>query len=107
MTTTKTILITGATAGIGRETALFLTKQGHHVIASGRKQAELAKLAAEATGGKFYREENLHELPDDVKSQLAPFTRRTETILWNKWAMALLIGLLTLEWVLRKFNSLS
>ena len=39
--------------------------------------------------------------------QGAPFTRRTETILWNKWAMALLIGLLTLEWVLRKLNSLS
>lgn len=45
--TTKIVLITGATAGIGRETALFLAKQGHHVIASGRKVAELEKLAAE------------------------------------------------------------
>ena len=62
---------------------------------------------AEATGGKFYREESLNNLPDDVRPQLAPFTRRTETILWNGWVMALLIGWLTLEWVLRKFNSLS
>jgi short-subunit dehydrogenase len=49
-TTSKIVLITGATAGIGRETALHLAKLGHHVIASGRKVAELAKLKEEATG---------------------------------------------------------
>lgn len=42
--TTKIVLITGATAGIGRESALFLANQGHHVIATGRKVAELDKL---------------------------------------------------------------
>lgn len=46
--TKKTVLITGATAGIGRMTALHLAKLGHHVIASGRKVAELAKLKDEA-----------------------------------------------------------
>ena len=45
------VLITGATAGIGRTTALELAKLGYHVIATGRKVAELDKLRAEAPAG--------------------------------------------------------
>ncbi|MBX3156178.1 MAG: SDR family oxidoreductase [Deltaproteobacteria bacterium] len=51
--TSKIVFITGATAGIGRETALHLARLGHHVIASGRKLPELAKLKAEAAGHKL------------------------------------------------------
>lgn len=47
---TKIVLITGATAGIGRMTALHLARLGHHVIATGRKLGELARLQAEAAG---------------------------------------------------------
>ena len=72
----------------------------------GMAEAEMRKLV-EATGGKFYREEDLAKLPDEVKPRTVPFSVRNETILWNRWAMALLVGLLTLEWVARKFNGLS
>jgi len=51
--TSKIVLITGATAGIGRTTALHLAKQGHHVIATGRKVAELASLKSEAGAAKL------------------------------------------------------
>src|SRR3982751_5380539 len=50
MSSSKIVFITGATAGIGRTTALYLAQLGHHVIASGRKAAELTRLETEALG---------------------------------------------------------
>jgi short-subunit dehydrogenase len=44
----KTILITGATAGIGRHAALELVRRGHHVIATGRRENALEALVKEA-----------------------------------------------------------
>ncbi len=42
-----TVLITGATAGFGRATAERLVRDGHRVIATGRRQERLDALAAE------------------------------------------------------------
>jgi NAD(P)-dependent dehydrogenase (short-subunit alcohol dehydrogenase family) len=46
--TMKTVLITGATAGIGRHAALELVRRGHHVIATGRREGALEALSDEA-----------------------------------------------------------
>jgi hypothetical protein len=74
-------------------------------------EAELMKLATDSGSkekpGRFYHEEDLHKLPTHVEPQYAPFARRDEAVLWNRWALFLLIGLLSLEWFLRKFNGLS
>src|SRR5271154_2354978 len=43
----QTILITGATAGIGRDAARALAGRGHRVIATGRSATALAELQAE------------------------------------------------------------
>ena len=71
----------------------------------------MMKLAADSGSaerpGKFYHEEDLVKLPTDVQPQYTKFTRRDEIIMWNRWAMFLLIGLLSVEWFLRKFNGLS
>jgi short-subunit dehydrogenase len=64
MSNSKIVFITGATAGIGRTTALHLARLGHHVIASGRKAAELAKLQTEALG----QGSKLDVVPLDVTS---------------------------------------
>ncbi|MBI5503010.1 MAG: SDR family oxidoreductase [Deltaproteobacteria bacterium] len=46
----KVVLITGATTGIGRETALHLARLGYDVLATGRKAAALDELRREADG---------------------------------------------------------
>jgi short-subunit dehydrogenase len=43
----QTILVTGATAGIGREAACALARRGHRVFATGRSRAALDELARE------------------------------------------------------------
>ncbi len=52
--TPKTVLVTGASSGIGRALVVELARRGAHVMASARREAELASLCAEiaATGGK-------------------------------------------------------
>jgi NADP-dependent 3-hydroxy acid dehydrogenase YdfG len=47
----KVALVTGASAGIGRATAVALARAGARVIATGRRQGELDRLAAECAGG--------------------------------------------------------
>src|SRR3989441_7092157 len=64
------VLITGALTGIGRATALAFAKDGAHVVASGRREAEGKALEAELRGlgaeAAFIRADVRHE--DEVRN---------------------------------------
>jgi hypothetical protein len=78
----------------------------HELSPGGVMEADLRKLAEES-GGAFYREEDLHKLPAAIVRATVPVTARAEVVLWNAWSLAWVVGLLSLEWFLRKFSSLS
>lgn len=62
--TAKTILITGASAGIGKATAELLSAEGHRLILTGRRAGKLAELAASL-------ECDVHLLSFDVRDREA------------------------------------
>lgn len=68
---------------------------------------DVLRNTARLSGGKFYREEDLHRLAEEMETRKAVFTQRQEILLWGPLAMAIFVGLITAEWVVRKFANLS
>ncbi len=78
----------------------------HELEESGLAEKALRNMA-QVSEGKFYREEDLHRLVADVQPQKTTFTRRQEVVLWNPLMLVLFLGLISGEWLLRKFSNLS
>lgn len=73
---TKTILITGATDGIGRLTAQKLANLGHKILLHGRSAEKLSQVAQEIPGAATYRAdlsslEDTRTLADAVRADHA------------------------------------
>jgi len=79
----------------------------NHELEPGGMAEEELREAARISGGQFYREEDLHRLPDNIQPQAAAFSQRQEVVLWNPLAMLVFVVLITAEWILRKFSNLS
>lgn len=78
-----------------------------HELAPGGLNEGPLREAAEASGGRFYLEEDLHRLPDSVEVKTASFTTRRETLLWGWPSFGLFLALIAVEWLVRKFSNLS
>jgi hypothetical protein len=79
---------------------------GHELEPLGMAENALRE-AARISGGRFYREEDLYAMPRAIEPRKTPFVERQEVLLWNPLALLLFVGLITTEWVLRKFSHLS
>ncbi len=92
--------------GVSPEFRVVLPPQ-HELEVEGLAEEPLRR-AAEISGGKFYREENLHSLAGNITPRFSPFVERREVLLWQSWLVwAVFVGLLTAEWLCRKFSDLS
>ena len=70
----KTALVTGASAGIGRATALALAHAGAKIIATGRRKSELETLAKESDGAIVMLAGDLNDKAFVVSSLQKPAT---------------------------------
>jgi hypothetical protein len=69
--------------------------------------AEALRSAAKTSGGRFYQEENLHELVSSIRPLETTFRLRQEILLWGWIPFCLFVGIVTCEWLGRKFANLS
>ncbi|ANS66155.1 short-chain alcohol dehydrogenase [Streptomyces lincolnensis] len=104
-TRSKTVLITGASSGIGRATALRLAREGHQVVLGARREDRLAEIAREieTAGGKA----DVHRLDVTDREDVVAFADaaverhgRIDVVVNNAGVMPLsrLDALLTDEW---------
>ncbi len=75
----RTVLVTGASAGIGRFVALDLASRGHRVFAAARNAKALASLAAEAAGKGGSLEAVVLDVTSEASLREAAATVRTLT----------------------------
>jgi hypothetical protein len=78
----------------------------HELEESGLAEKALRD-AAEISGGKFYREEDLHQLPGSIEMKATEYRQRQQFSLLLTPFFLLILLLLTGVWLVRKFSDLS
>lgn len=78
----------------------------HELEIAGMAEDALRR-AAHLSNGRFYREEDLHQLPEAVTPRQTTFVQRYDVLPWNLLLLLLLVSLATAEWIGRKWANLS
>jgi len=85
-----------------------LTREAQAASDWSAPDAFVAHLAlSDISGGKFYREEELYRLAEDVPTRKISYVHRQEVLVWTPLAMIVFVTLITAEWLVRKFSNLS
>jgi hypothetical protein len=93
--------------GDGASLEYRVTLPPQHELAVRGLAKEALEDAAAASGGTFYREEDLGKLVENIEPQAAAFAVRQPVMPLNPLMFLLFVGLITAEWVVRKFSNLS
>lgn len=80
-----TVLITGASAGIGRETAVRLAERGHHVIATARNVQALEQIKRTTKGrvDTLAIDVTSQDSVDAAKKEIATFASQVDVLINN------------------------
>jgi hypothetical protein len=78
-----------------------------HELEDAPMAAEALRTAASVSGGRFYQEETLNELPLSVRPRETRFTLHQEVLLWGPVTFLIFTGLVAAEWLVRKIVNLS
>ncbi|MGB0582321.1 MAG: hypothetical protein ACPGVU_21725, partial [Limisphaerales bacterium] len=85
-----------------RRTSFYVSDASFELGDTAMNEA-LLKEMAEISGGEFFREENIHQLPDRIAQRTEKVRSPMEVELWSSPLYFLLILLIvTVEWVVRK-----
>jgi short-subunit dehydrogenase len=68
----KTIIITGAGTGLGREMSIMLAKQGYHIVLTGRNEEALKDVKAQIMQGNGHASMLILDIrnPEDIKEKM-------------------------------------
>lgn len=78
-----------------------------HELAESPLAVESLKEMSSITQDNFYREEDLIDMVNAIQPRQRSFTVRQEVLLWNPLVFLVFLGLITSEWIVRKFSNLS
>jgi hypothetical protein len=92
---------------IGTKKGEFLVEEYSMEDADLKTNFDLLRRIAEASGGKYYEQEEINKLPDDIDLLEKEKQSRSEISLWNHpLLLAIFILCLSIEWAIRKRSQL-
>ncbi len=93
--------------GAEQQAAVVVTPSLREYNNAGLDRGLLERMAA-ASGGSYFDLEDVGGLPEAIEFTPNAYSRETQVELWNEpWLLALIIGLLCLDWATRRLRGLS
>ncbi|MDO8910141.1 MAG: hypothetical protein Q7W55_16765 [Pseudohongiella sp.] len=107
----RVLVDVASAAGSGLETekpaAFVVTPSLREFNNAGRDVGMLARIA-ESSGGRYYDLSDARQLLTDIDHVPGAYSREVQEDLWDKpWLLALLIALMCMDWMARRYRGLS